>query len=286
MSENASQLKSVIENLTDIPTLPTVVSKITTLMQNPRTSAGEVGQAITTDQSLTSKTLKLVNSAFYGFPGRINTITHAIVILGFTTVKNIVLTASIFDALSKKGRNQFFDVEAFWLHSIATGAISKVIAENMKSKYTEEAFIGGLLHDLGKVICNICAEEEYNKVIRYQRENDCLIKDAELKVLKVTHQDVGGWIASKWNLPKDLSAVLQYHHYPLSAGAYEELASIVHLADILCRGLGVGSGGDNKVPIVEDSVWNKLKLDNMDFEKLLNKAETEIDKASVFLQAI
>ena len=136
MDSRVEDLKHVIENLAEIPTLPMVVTKITMLMQNPRTSAGEVGQAITTDQSLTSKTLKLVNSAFYGFPGRINTITHAIVILGFTTVKNIVLTASIFDAIGKKGKARGFDINAFWLHSIATGAVAKVIAEQLKSKYT------------------------------------------------------------------------------------------------------------------------------------------------------
>src|SRR5512147_1110671 len=97
------KLKAVTDKITSLPTLPKVITEITTLMQNPRTSAEEVGRAITMDQALASKVLRLVNSAFYGFPGRINTITHAIVILGFNTVKNIVLTASVFDKLGGRG---------------------------------------------------------------------------------------------------------------------------------------------------------------------------------------
>jgi len=286
MDSKVENLKIISQKLGDLPTLPTVITKISMLMQNPRTSANEVGEAITTDQSLTSKTLKLVNSAFYGFPGRINTITHAIVILGFTTVKNIVLTASIFSALGKKGDISGFDIKTFWLHSISTGAAAKVISEHLKSKYTEEAFIGGLLHDLGKVVLSHCAKDEFRNVIKYREDHNCLLVEAEKAVLNVTHQEMGGWVAERWNLPKDLAATIQYHHAPRLAGLYEETASIVHLADIICRALGSGSGGDNRIPVVADYVWDKLKIDRVDFQKLLSSVEDEIDKASVFLQEL
>ncbi|MFC1584369.1 HDOD domain-containing protein [Fibrobacterota bacterium] len=285
MSNQVENLRNITQRLTDLPTLPTVVAKIAMLMQNPRTSANEVGQAITNDQSLTSKTLKLVNSAFYGFPGRISTVTHAIVILGFTTVKNIVLTASIFDAIGKKeGASQGFNIKAFWLHSIATGATAKVLAEFLKSKKTEEAFIGGLLHDLGKVILSHFARDEFEAVLQYRDEHDCLLYQAEKAILEISHQELGGWIADTWNLPKDLAAVIQYHHTPNSAGIYKEITSIIHLADILTRALGSGSGGDNRIPVVDDSVWENLKMGSLDLPKLLARAEDEIEKASIYLQ--
>src|SRR3989339_1068728 len=135
------KLRLITEKVTGLPTLPRVIQEITNLMQNPRTSAEEVGRAITMDQSLASKVLRLVNSAFYGFPGRINTITHAIVILGFNTVKNIVLTASIFEKLGGRGGSQSFDLEKFWLHSIGTGVVGREIARKINFRFQEEVFI-------------------------------------------------------------------------------------------------------------------------------------------------
>ncbi|MBF0430278.1 MAG: HDOD domain-containing protein [Fibrobacteria bacterium] len=286
MEDTLKHLKDITNKLSDLPTLPTVVSQITQLMQNPRTSAAEVGEAITTDQSLTSKTLKLVNSAFYGFPGRIKTITHAIVILGFTTVKNIVLTASILNVIGKTGKSKEFDQEAFWLHSVSTGAIAKVLAELYKHKISEEAFIGGLLHDLGKVIINHCVVDLFEEVLIYRDKHNCLLKDAEKGVLKVTHQEIGSWVAERWKLPSNLTAVIQYHHNPELAGDYKEITGLVHLADIFARALGSGSGGDNSIPIVSETIWNDMNFNSIDLPKFLERAEDEITKASIFLQAI
>ena len=124
-----------ISNLSSIPTLPSIIVQITSLLQSPKTSAEELGRAIASDQALAAKVLKLVNSAFYGFPGRISTITHAIVILGFSTIKNVVLTASILDIFKKKSDNiTDFDIEQFWMHSIACGAAAKSIARFTDNK--------------------------------------------------------------------------------------------------------------------------------------------------------
>jgi len=287
MLASENRFREITEKLTQIPTLPTVVTKITLLMQNPRTSASEVGQAITTDQSLTTKTLKLVNSAFYGFPGRINTITHAIVILGFSTVKNIVLTASILDSLGgKKNKAALqFDVEAFWKHSVGSGAIAKVLADTLLPGSREEAFIAGLLHDLGKVVLSTFASEDYKAVLDYRDRENVLLREAERKVLGFTHSEVGLWLAEKWSLPRDLRAVVEYHHNPGLANPYEKLTSIVHLADILSRALGA-NGGDDCIPQISDYVWEKLHLESMNWPDLLKKCEIEIDKASVFLEEL
>ena len=285
-SVEANQLRDIITRLDELPTLPVVISKITNLMQNPRTSAGEVGQAITTDQSLTGKTLKLVNSAFYGFPGRISTVTHAIVILGFNTVKNIVLTTSILNVFNKRGRNQYFDLEAFWIHSIATGAAAKVLASQTNPKLAEEAFIGGLLHDIGKVVLSQFAREDFEKVAAYRDENNSLLLTAEKETLGITHQEIGAWLGEKWNLPRELTAAMQYHHRPEVAGIHQELASMVHVADILVRAMGFGSGGDQRIPLLDPSAWNLLGMDKFEWAKLLEKVETEVDKASIFMEVI
>jgi HD-like signal output (HDOD) protein len=159
--KNQQAIRKTLESISTIPTLSIVLDKLARLLQNPQTSAEEIGRAITTDQALASKVLKLVNSAFYGFPGKIGTITHAVVILGFSTVKNIVLTASIFDAFSnRKNQGSEFSMEKFWTHSIGCGAASQTIAKHIGFKEKEECFIAGLIHDIGKIIlCHYFHEE-------------------------------------------------------------------------------------------------------------------------------
>ena len=274
-----------IENISSIPTLPTVIERLTRLLQNPKTSAEEVGKAITTDQALASKVLKLVNSAFYGFPGRISTITHAIVILGFSTVKNVVLTASIFDAFRNKGDgNSTFNLEDFWLHSIACGAASLSIAKQLGSNEKEECFIAGLIHDIGKIILCQYMPQEFNFAISQSRKNSQLFYETEKKLFDSTHEEVGGYLTERWNLPVDLQNAVKYHHNPSPSHEHYMVTAIVHCADILIRALDYGNGCDDFLPMISDQVWKNLGLESVDLEVLLENIHDEIEKASVFIQ--
>lgn len=283
--EHKPDLLETAANISTIPTLPTVISRITSLLQNPQTSADEIGKAITTDQALASKVLKLVNSAFYGFPGRISTITHAVVILGFSTVKNIVLTASIFEAFKKESDSDaVFDMEKFWFHSIACGAASQTIAKKMGLKSGEECFIAGLIHDVGKVILCQYMPEQFHKVVKHSSENNCLFYDAEKALFANTHQEVGGFLAEKWNLPTDLQNAVKYHHMPSNRRTHYEMTAVVHSADILVRAMGYGNGGDNRMPVIDDDVWNYLKLSSQTLPSLFEEIDQEVEKATIFLQ--
>lgn len=283
--EQKPNLLDAASNISAIPTLPTVISRITTLLQNPQTSADEIGKAITTDQALASKVLKLVNSAFYGFPGRISTITHAVVILGFSTVKNIVLTASIFESFKKNAESdESFDMEKFWFHSIACGAAAQTIAKKMGLKSGEECFIAGLIHDLGKVILCQYMPDQFQKIVKHTRENNCLIYEAENALFANTHQEVGGYLAEKWNLPSDLQNAVKYHHVPSNKRVHFEMTAVVHCADILVRAMGYGNGGDDRMPVINEDVWNYLKLSKQTLPALLEEIDQEVEKATIFLQ--
>jgi HD-like signal output (HDOD) protein len=277
-------LKSV-EQISTIPTLPTVVDKLTRLLQNPQTSAEEVGRAITTDQSLASKVLKLVNSAFYGFPGRIGTITHAVVILGFSTVKNVVLTASIFDAFKRsKASTPGFNIEQFWLHSVACGAASLALAKQIGISEREECFIAGLIHDIGKIILCQHLPEEFSNAFQNAQNNDILFYESEKQIFESTHQDVGGLLAANWHLPPNLQHAVKFHHVPSTARDHFTITAIVHTADILVRALDHGNGGDNRIPAVAPVVWQNLGLDSIALEGLLENIDDEVQKATIFMQ--
>ncbi|HEX2955913.1 MAG TPA: HDOD domain-containing protein [Chitinispirillaceae bacterium] len=278
-------IKQSLESISSIPTLPVVIDKLARLLQNPKTSAEEVGKAITTDQALASKVLKLVNSAFYGFPGKISTITHAIVILGFSTIKNVVLTASIFDAFRKQGTIiDGFDLEQFWLHSIACGAAAQSIAKTTGHNQKEECFIAGLIHDIGKIILCQNLPEDFRDAHRHAREHSVLFFESEKTLFDVTHQEIGGFLTQKWNLPKDLQNAVKFHHDPSPTRDHYTMTAIVHCADIFIRALDYGNGGDRKIPVMSEHVWKNLGLDSIPLNHLFEVINDEIEKASVFVQ--
>jgi HD-like signal output (HDOD) protein len=277
------KIKQTIENISNLPSHPIVIERITKLLANPRTSAEEIGKALTTDQALASKALKLVNSAFYGFPGRISTLSHAIVILGFSTIKNIVLTASIFDSFRGKGKNlEYFNLEKLWYHSIACGAASQFLAKMIGAPEKEECFIAGLIHDIGKIILCHYLPEDFESVIFNTRKNDVLFYESEKKLFDTSHDEIGGYLAQCWNLPKTLQNAVRYHHQPSPTHDFYQLSGIVHVADIFIRALDYGNGGDDKIPVVSEQVWKSLDLENISLVTIFDGIKTEIEKAAVF----
>ncbi len=284
VTANANLIQK-LQTISTLPTLPSVIAKITELLQNPSTSAEEVGRAIKTDQALASKVLKLVNSAFYGFPGKIGTITHAVVILGFSTVKNIVLTASILDAFRKApGKEDDFNPEEFWIHSVACGAAAQCIARAIDSKEKEECFIAGLIHDVGKIILYQFMPEEFMSIFHRSKERKDLFYNSELKLYDTTHQEIGGELAKLWRLPSHLHNAIMYHHNPSTKHDGYLLTSIVHCADVFVRALDYGNGGDDKVPLIDESVWRNLGLDSVSLPALFDNIREEVKKAEIFFQ--
>lgn len=283
-SPGSDRLRRIVDRIQGLPTLPAMLSSINKLMVNPRTSAKEIAQLISSDPAITSKVLRVVNSSFYGFPNRISTVTHAIVILGFNTIRSIVLSTSIFDALRKAQPAHGFDRTAFWRHSIGAGACSRVLARRLGFTALEEFFIAGLLHDVGKIALDSYLPEEFAKVVGRVREADCTMLEAEEAVLGVSHADVGGWLLQRWSLSQGLVDAVSRHHTPALAGENLKSAAIVHVGDILSRALQIGSGGDRRMPPLSDEAWSSLGLAPDAFPSLLSEGADEAERAMVFLE--
>jgi putative nucleotidyltransferase with HDIG domain len=280
-----TEIEKILNRIDELPTLPSVVEQINTLLQNPKTSAEEVGQAILTDQAIASKVIKLVNSAFYGFPGRINTITHAIVILGFNTVRNIVLTASIISAFKTKIKHQEFDLTSFWKHSVATGAYALTIARLFGHKNTEEIFLAGLIHDIGKLIEFIYLPDEFEQMLTLAQSKKMPLRDAEKEVLRVTHDVLGAMLGNTWKLPDYLKDVMTWHHNP-SQAKNQQLTEIVHIADIIAQGMSFGNSGNFHCPPFSNEAYIHLDLNPDKIGQILRNGEIELDRASIFLKLL
>jgi putative nucleotidyltransferase with HDIG domain len=286
MAIDSAKARERIENAEDLPTLPTVARQIVATANSPRTSATDVGALINRDQALTGKVLKLVNSAFYGFPQQIKTINHAIVILGFNKVKNVVLTASVFD-LAAEGTRHHLDVRRFWEHALGTAIAAQVVATQIgRGVAPDDAFVGGLLHDFGKVILDQFLPEEYGPVLDYARTDKTLLRAAEKEVLGFDHQQVGTWLAEKWKLPAELVTAIRYHNLPSSARDEREMAASVHVGDIVCRALGVGYPGDDSIPELNANVVELYKIDKAFLGRAVEGTADELKRAGDFFELI
>ena len=280
------RVRKLVERVQGLPTLPSMLNNINQMILNPRTSAKEVAQVISSDPALTSKVLRVVNSSFYGFPNRITTITHAIVILGFNTIKSIVLSSTIFDVFRRTVKPGDFDRTEFWKHSIGCGAGAKVIGRRLNYPMLEELFIAGLLHDVGKIVMDQFLPDKFVEVLNLVRAKDILIVEAESQVLGATHADVGAWLFEKWNLSKGLVETTRCHHNPALASENPKFAEIIHVADILVRAIRFGNGGDAKIPAISEAAWKSLGLQEGELDDLLTQTAQEIEKAMVFLDFI
>jgi len=268
-------LKKIIRSVDDLPTLPRIVFKITELVNNPRSSASDLSKIITEDQILTARLLRLVNSACYGFPRKISTVTDAVVLLGFDAIRNLLLTTSIFDFFSYKSKLTSFDREQLWDHSLGCAVGAKTIGSYLKHEKTEELFVSGLLHDIGKIVEMHFMPEEFEKIVLQAENQNTVLFLVEQEILGYTHADIGKFLSDKWNLPSIIVHVVSHHHSPCDAKTYIKEAAIVHLADILCRALDMGSGGDNKIPKINNSAWEATNLRLSDIEPIMMEMEEE-----------
>jgi len=274
-----------LHTIKNLQTQPIVIARITRMLQDPTTNAEELGLAIRTDQGLTTRVLKLVNSAFYGFQGKIGSISHAVVLLGFSTVKNIVLTASVLDIFKMNSGGKF--ARDVWKHSLACGVAAQSLARIVGYEFQEESFVAGLLHDIGKVVLFQLAPNDFHRVVEHADKTKTLFYDAECKLLGINHQEIGGMLIEQWCLPQKILCAVSSHHNPASQEDDEsKLSAIVHCADIFARALGYGNGGDKKIPMIDDKAWDTLKLDAVKLERLFDTIESEWEKAEVYVQEL
>ncbi len=249
MDEKRQQrIKKITQSIIGLPTLPTVITQMIGLIDNPKTSAKDVASLISTDQALTAKILKLANSAFYGFPREISTVNHAVVVLGFETVKSLGLSVSVLERFAGGRGETDFDRQKFWEHSIGCGVAARMLADKLRYRVQGEAFAAGILHDIGKLILSQYFTDEFAEILALVREEDLYIGKAEEQVLELTHAEVGHWLAEKWNLPDQLVSAIAFHHTPGRLARGTELPSLIHLADFLCRREKIGDGGGFRLP--------------------------------------
>jgi len=265
-------LRHKVESINTLPTVPGVLKRLSAIIEKPRITIVEISAFISNDPALTTKVLKMVNSAIYGFPGRIASVSHATMLLGLNVIKGLLLGVSVFELMQKT-------MNGLYEHSLACAIASRVIAQKKNLKEPEEVSVAGLLHDIGKVILVLEFAQEYEAAMKDALERKIAIVEAEKTQFSATHADAGGWLAEKWRFPRNLIEVIEFHHRPALAKNAPLEAAIVHVADMLVRARGFGFAGEDFVPEVNPVAFELLKLSDQDIKDVLRETEDNMESA-------
>jgi len=251
--DKAAIVNATIQNISHIATLPEITLKIIELVEDTTSTAQDMHAVIQNDPALCSRILKVVNSAFYGLPRQIGSINRAVVLLGLNAVKNIAIAASLAKLFRGGEICANFSARDLWVHSIACATASKIIADKVRMGLPDEAFLAGLIHDIG-IMVELQGDRhklvEVMQQIKYDDDGapDCDLLEVEQRIFGVDHQDFGLALCETWKFPHSFGSVAGHHHNPKELPEQRRpLAWIVAIADRLVARHGYGFRGDLQV---------------------------------------
>ncbi len=269
INDKKAEFRKALREVKNLPTLPGIVSKLSRMAEDPDTTTEQMGKLISKDHILSAKLLKLVNSAFYGFPQKSSSLSSAIILLGFNVIKSLIISASIFELMESS------DLE-LWEHSLGTAVVANVMAKRLGISDPEEVSTAGLIHDIGKVAIKMELPDEYDKIVNLVEMKQISVREAELMVLGLDHAEVGGWLAKSWFLPKKLVEPIAHHHGPKKAEEETLACAILHFSDVVIRGLGYGHGADIWVPPLSKKAFEEMGIGADDFDEILDEIEEKL----------
>jgi len=271
-------VESLVENSVQLGSLPTIFYQINAAVEDPECSFSEIGAIISKDSALCARLLRIVNSSFFGFSSKVETITHAVTIVGMVQLRDLALATAIvnkFDGLPKNA----IDMKSFWRHNISVGLAGRVIGIYLQEPNPERFYVLGMLHDLGRLLLYLAVPEDMCRVLDLSAEGG-LLHEAESKVLGWDHAEVGGALLRKWNLPAQMVEGVQYHHNPSGAPNFSKEAAVTHVADIVAQTLELGSSGERFVPPLDSKAWDALGLPASILPFVVTQVNSQADELS------
>lgn len=292
----SQSLRKRIEAIrTYLPPIPGVFAELTELLHDDDVDLRTLGGVIGKDPSMAVNVLRLANSAFYGLPNKVKTIEHAVTMLGIREITSLFMACQVARIFRPGPGEKAMDLNAFWLHSVATGVLAKVFCTEFRIAPNSQAYLAGLMHDVGKIILDRFLHSEYKKVLQLTFDENMPLIEAEKQILGETHGTVGGWLMERWKLPHLFGHVAFFHHGVGKAPPETKvIVAVVSLADQVARLKGFGFGGDETGVILEETeafkyirdVYPKLaELDLASFIMDLDRTDADIVRIQEMLHA-
>jgi len=256
--------KRILKKVQNVPSLPQFVLLTLKKLDDEKSSASDVASSLSKDQGLVVRVLRLANSAYYGIPRTITSVTEAVAILGFKTLRSIVLAASIYPFMAESQKGYALDKGELWRHSLGVAYVSRFIGSKLNGVDLEEAYLAGLLHDIGKIVLNEYVRYGYSIISKMVEEKTIPFTEAEREVLGFDHAEIGAMIIDQWALPEVYSLAARYHHMPedLPEGKmnYSTIVDVVHVANAICLMLGFGLGADGLQHYISEKALERLNM--------------------------
>jgi putative nucleotidyltransferase with HDIG domain len=261
VSAAAPDLNTIVKSVDQIATLPDITARVVQAAEDPRNNAFELLKIVSYDPALAAKILKVVNSSFYGLPVQITSLGRAIALLGMNAVKNLAVASSISTMFRGGEICRGLEASDLWNHSIAVAVCARELARGMKLEAAEEAFLVGLLHDVGLLLEHQLYPEQLREICDESRAGTHAFRDLEHQRLGFDHAQLGGAVAQRWKFPAGIAAAIRHHHDPTQAPAEQRsLAWLVYVADTVCC---QSSGGFNLTSLhqqIDDAAMNTVPL--------------------------
>ena len=265
----------------ELPLLPDILMKLNRVLHSKSVTIDTVNTIIEKDPALTAKILKLANSSYYGLSYMVGTLKKAITVLGFNTIRNLAVTVSV-SGIFAGNTHRSVDVQKLWHHSIGCAIASKSLLSGKNPLIQEKAFMGGILHDIGKIIIFLNFPEDTKKIIEKIKGNKLLTEsEAERELLGFDHSDLGSFIAEKWHFPKELACSISLHHNPEQFASYtdklenreeaELLIYSVYTGNQIAKAMALGTSSDPLASNINPPAWQKLGITEKDLPSILLK---------------
>lgn len=282
-----AKITKVVGGISNLPTPPIVFTQIQKVLNNPNTSAFDVAAILQEDPAISAKVLKLTNSAYYGLPKEVESVRQAVVIVGIEAVKNLVLSASVFEAFSSDAIDKEYQ-DLFWRHSLGTAFAARLLAHKMKATAVfdaEAAFSGGMLHDIGKMVISVYMPEEAKKILEIKsQKTDQSDHKIEEQVLGYNHMQIGTLLAKEWKLPQKLIEAINFHHYPQLNDSDNNLPYLVGLSNYLTHlTFDYDPEVNNYIEPLEDRVYKFVGTTREDLLDCTDLLREEYGKSETFM---
>ena len=282
-----SDIKKVLKfDGRELPSFPQVASKLLEISKDANASIDDISRIVETDLGISARVLEIVNSAIYGLQRKIKVLPEAVVLLGFNEIKKLSIGMTIFQEMFKSGKENQFDRIFFWRHCLSVAVLSMEIAKKAHYPNPEEAYVAGLLHDVGKIFLDIQGHTNYGDFIHNLSNSQDQIVEKERKILGLGHDDVGAFYCSSWKLPESIVMAVKYHHqrfnYLRLSKEEALLISIVSLSNFICWTQGIGSFDMVRPPILSPEIEEFIDFNKIDIINCINRMNEEVESISEF----
>jgi len=267
----------MIEGSEKVFSLPEVFYRLQTALNDPDKTFDDFGDIISHDPALSARLLRIVNSPFYGLSSKVETITHALTIIGLDQLVDLAMATSVIYQF-RGIPNTLFNMESFWKHSIACGLAARTIGQVRGEENVERLYLAGILHDLGRLVIYIKEPTLARDAFYRSKEKEENIHLSEQAIMGFDHAEVGGELLRSWQLPESLAQAVACHHEPGKSDRYQVDAAIVHTADYIVHDMNIAKSEEFYVPVLDAKTWERIEIDPKTLAEKISDVQDQFEQ--------